>query len=151
MELKEFKNLEPKGRQLVSVKRIARNPYWVGNPPIDFTDFEDRKFKGTPYARIYAIIPGWQDDKGVITSLRTGKIVPVRPIDKVVPEYVGDAFDYQDGSIQYTSGWQQDPSTGEWTYGPFFVIRTCRDEECVHHPAFGEDILSDPRARARLF
>ena len=131
--LASFVNLEANGRKLVVVKRIRRQPYWMGNPPIDFTNFTD--------PRIWAVIPGWQDEKGVITSLKTGKVIPVGRYDKVVEEGFGDAYDYEDGSrIIYTRGWKNGK------YGLFFAERTCRDCECVHRKAFGEDLTADPLA-----
>ena len=134
--LASFKNLEANGRQLASVRRQRRNPYWLGNPKIDFTDFQD--------TRIWAIIPVWIDANGVMTSVKTGKVITLGRYDDVVYECFGTAYDYEDGShIIYTRGWKDDK------YGLFFAERTCRDCECVHHRAFGEELTSDPLAKSK--
>lgn len=126
-----FKNLEAKGRKLVSVVRIRPLPFWMGNRPLDFTDYESK--------RIWAIIPGWMDAKGVITSLKTGEVVRVGRYDDIRYEGVGHAYDYEDGvKIIRTRGWKD----GKW--GEFFAVRECRDCECVHHRAFGESLKEDP-------
>ena len=129
--LDSFKNLESNGRKLVSVVRIRPLPYWVNQQRIDPTDFTSK--------RIWAIIPGMMDEKGVVTSLKTGEVVRVGRHDQIRYEGVGSAFDYEDGSrIIYTRGWKN----GKW--GRFFAERTCRDCECIHHRAFGETLTSDP-------
>lgn len=133
--LASFKNLEANGRKLASVRRIRRTPYWMGNPKIDFTDFTN--------PRIWAIIPVWVDAQGVMTSLKTGEVITLRGCDDVVYEGFGDAYDYEDGSIIYTRGWK------DGKYGLFFAERTCRDCECVHHKAFGEELTADPLAKRR--
>ena len=132
--LASFKNLEANGRKLVSVVRIRPLPFWMGSHKLDFTDYTSK--------RIWAIIPGWMDDKGVVTSLKTGEVVPVRRFDDIRQEGFGHAYDYDDGAkIIYTRGWKN----GVW--GEFFVVRTCRDCECIHHRAFGEALKEDPLAK----
>ena len=132
--LASFKNLEANGRKLVSVVRIRPLAWWMGARSLDLTDFSS--------PRIWAIIPGWMDEKGEITSLRTGEVVKVGRYDDVRSEGVGDAFDYEDGTkIIRTRGWKD----GKW--GEFFAVRECRDCECVHHRAFGESLREDPLAR----
>jgi hypothetical protein len=132
--LASFKNLEANGRQLVSVVRIRPLPFWMAAGKVDFTDYTN--------PRIWAIVPGWKDDKGVITSLKTGEVVRVGRFDDVRQEDFGHAYDYEDGSrIIYTRGWKN----GKW--GKFFTERTCRDCECIHHRAFGEALKEDPLAK----
>lgn len=132
--LASFNNLEANGRQLVSVVRIRPVPFWANEGRIDFTDYTSK--------RIWAIIPGWKDEKGVITSLKTGEVVPVGRFDEVRQEGFGAAYDYEDGNrIIYTRGWKNE----KW--GLFFAVRECRDCECVHHRAFGEALKKDPLAK----
>lgn len=135
--LASFANLEGNGRKLVSVVRIQPLPYWGAQPRIDETDFTNK--------RIWAIIPGWMDDNGVVTSLKTGAPVRVGGYDQIRHEGVGHAYDYEDGAkIIYTRGWK------DGVRGEFFAVRECRDCECIHHRAFGEAPTENPLATKAL-
>ena len=135
--LKSFKNLEGNGRKLVEVKRVA--PAFSKDlgkyiPDVDTLDFNNE--------RIYANIPCWQDDKGNLTSIRTGKPVKrISRLDQVCEAGFGSAFDYDDVHIIYTRRWLPGQRQPEY----FFAVRKCRDCEVVHHRAFGEHLTEPPR------
>ena len=135
--MEQFKNLQSNGRQLGSLVRIMPLSFWMDNNRIDFTDYTN--------PRIYAIIPCWMDNEGNMTSLRTGKPVKkLSGLDQFRPEGFGDAYDYDDGvKIIYTRRWPQGSKKPEY----FFAKRECRDCECVHHRAFGEEITSIPETK----
>ena len=130
--LNTFANIECNGRQLVCVVRIRPVPSWITNKDVDFTDYTND--------RIWAVIPGWRDKDGNITSLRTGKPVRVGYFDDVRENDWGTGFDYDDGAkVIYTRGWK------DGRYGKFFVVRKCRDCSCWHFRAFGEELLKAPK------
>ncbi|MBO4284757.1 MAG: hypothetical protein J5895_00810 [Alphaproteobacteria bacterium] len=127
--MKNFKNLEANGRQLVSVVRIR--PVFPAKP-LDTSDFVS--------PRIWAIIPGWLDNNGQITSLKTGNRVPVYAGDEVRIETWGTAYDYEGGEkIIYTRRWEN----GKPIY--FFAERTCADNSCCPHKAYGEYLKKAPK------
>ena len=137
--LKSFKNIEGNGRKLVELKRVAPVTTIVWGkyiPPVDTFDFKSD--------RIYANIPCWQDDKGNLTSLRTGK--PVKTLTRLDQICVvgtgratwGASFDYDDIHIICVP-------TPDHKH-EHFVVRTLRDCEVVHHRAFGEELTAPPKA-----
>lgn len=137
--MEKMKNIEQNGRQLVTVVRIRPVAFWESSAPVDFTDYK--------HPRIWAIIPGWKDANGVITSIKTGKVVPVTKRDEIRPESIGSAFDYEDGTkIIMTRGWHDDGNNdGKKIYGEFLAERKCRDSECIVIPAFGEGLTEPPK------
>lgn len=117
---------------LVSVVRI-RPATLLNQNRVDILDYKN--------PRIWAIIPGWLDKNGVITSLKTGKPVKVRGRDSVREERVGAAFNYDDGSsVIYTRGWHNGVSRC------YLTEKTCGDAHCISHRAFGEELERDPEA-----
>ena len=130
--MEKMKNSEQNGRQLVTVVRIRPVAFWESSAPIDFTDYK--------HPRIWAIIPAWKDANGVITSIKTGKVITVSKRDEVRNENVGAAFNYESGEkIIFTRGWK------DGKYTTFLTDRTCRDSECVVISAFGEGLTAPPK------
>ncbi len=130
--MEKMKNAAQNGRQLVTVVRIRPLGWFEEGSRIDFTNYK--------HPRIWAIIPAWKDNNGVLTSIKTGKVVSVTKRDEIRPESIGTAFDYEDGTkVIFTRGWQN----GRYT--TFLTERTCRDNECVVVPAFGEELTAPPK------
>ena len=125
-KLASFANLEAKGRELVAVVRIR-----PGAGSVDILDYDN--------PRIWAIIPGYKDKDGVITSLKTGMPVRTGWRDSVRSVRVGTAFDYEGGaSIIFTRKWDK----GNPIH--FLAERTGPASTCVLHRAFGEELKKDP-------
>ena len=125
--VEKFANLDDKGREFVAVVRM-RPP--ATSESIDILDYKS--------PRIWAIIPCWKDKDGQLTSIRTGN--PIKPLwrDSVRSVRVGTGFDYDDIKIIYTRKW----NLGKPEY--IFAVRTCDDNACVHHRAWGEELTKAP-------
>lgn len=134
--LDSFKNLDPKGRELVVLVRMYPRSWYNGK--IDFTVYE--------HPDIWAVIPAWKSADGTLTSLRTGTPLKIGKYDEVRSETWGTAFNYpDDAKVIYTRFWVPGKKEPEYR----FVERQCRDCECVVVKAHGEELTEAPKRERR--